>query len=238
MEFRYNPELDTAQLAAEFKEKHGRISIRDIWPDEIAEQLHNWLANKVSWSLTYNDGEKAVQLSENDLLGMTNRRQRELMDRINNQAQNQFTYCYHIYPIFETHLEGAEEGNLLHEMFDFLNSPASLEFIRSVTGVREIVKGTALATRYSAGHFLTYHDDVPNQEPRRVAYVINLTKGWNPNWGGHLNFFDRDGNITFGLLPTFNAINMFAVPRLHAVSMVAPFAGTSRYSIAGWFLDE
>ncbi len=61
MEFRYNPELDPAELAAEFK-KRGRISIRDIWPDEIAEQLHDWLANKVSWGLAYNDGDRAVVL--------------------------------------------------------------------------------------------------------------------------------------------------------------------------------
>lgn len=237
MEFRYNPELDPAELAAEFK-KRGRISIRDIWPDEIAEQLHDWLANKVSWGLAYNDGDRAVQLSEDDLKGMTKQRQLELTNHINDQAKKQFTYCYHSYPILETYLEGVQEDNLLHQLLEFMNLPASLEFIRNVTGIPEILKGTALATRYGGGHFLTYHDDLPNQEPRRVAHVFNLTKRWDPNWGGYLNFFDRDGNIDFGLLPTFNALNLFTVPRLHSVSMVTPFSGTFRYSITGWFLDK
>ena len=237
MEFRYNPELDPAKLAAEFKQ-HGRISIKKIWPDEIADQLHNWLANTVDWRFVYNDGDDVVQLSEDEINRMTTRRQVEMINKINVQAKERFTFCDHTYPILETYLEEAEEDNLLHQMFEFMNSPPSLEFIRTVTGIPEILKGDAQATRYKGGQFLTYHDDLPNQEPRRVAYVYNLTKDWDPNWGGYLNFYDDDGNIEFGLRPSFNALNMFAVPKQHSVSMLAPFTGAFRYSITGWFLDK
>ena len=74
--------------------------------------------------------------------------------------------------------------------------------------------------------------------PCACAYVFNLTKDWNPNWGGYLNFYDDDGNIEFGLRPSFNVLNMFAVPKQHSVSMLTPFTGAFRYSITGWFLDE
>ena len=31
------------------------------------------------------------------------------------------------------------------------------------------------------------------------------------------------------------ALNVFAVPQMHAVSTVAPFAGGPRYSVTGWW---
>ena len=35
-------------------------------------------------------------------------------------------------------------------------------------------------------------------------------------------------------MPTFNALNLFAVPQLHSVSFVPPFAGALRFSVTGW----
>ena len=56
-----------------------------------------------------------------------------------------------------------------------------------------------------------------------------------PDWGGILQFLDRDGHVADGYVPVFNALNIFRVPQLHNVSSVVPFAGHARLSITGWF---
>jgi Rps23 Pro-64 3,4-dihydroxylase Tpa1-like proline 4-hydroxylase len=64
--------------------------------------------------------------------------------------------------------------------------------------------------------------------------VLGLTPGWRAEWGGLLMFHERGGDIERALMPRFNVLNVFAVPQLHSVSAVAPFAGNDRLSVTGW----
>ena len=61
-----------------------------------------------------------------------------------------------------------------------------------------------------------------------------MTRGWKPDWGGNLLFYGKAGNITQGLVPKFNTLNIFLIPQPHAVSHVAPYAGQPRLSFLGW----
>jgi Rps23 Pro-64 3,4-dihydroxylase Tpa1-like proline 4-hydroxylase len=117
----------------------------------------------------------------------------------------------------------------------FLNTPAFLDLVRSLTGIEGIARTNGQATCYSRGHFLTVHTDIVPAEERLAAYVLSFTKNWNPNWGGILEFYDAGGNVSEGLLPLFNAISIFEVPQAHAVTFVAPYAMWPRFSITGWF---
>ena len=130
-----------------------------------------------------------------------------------------------------------EPDNPLHQYLEFMNRDEMLGFMRRHRGIEEIIRSDAQAACYSAGHFLSVHDDAANYQPRRLAYVFGFTKGWQPDWGGYLQFFDQAGDIKAGLLPKFNVLNVFAVPQYHAVSPVSPAAPAARYSITGWFLD-
>jgi Rps23 Pro-64 3,4-dihydroxylase Tpa1-like proline 4-hydroxylase len=61
-----------------------------------------------------------------------------------------------------------------------------------------------------------------------------MTPRWRVDWGGLLLFVDERGNVSRGLTPAFNALNLFRTPQPHTVSAVAPFAGANRLSITGW----
>lgn len=63
---------------------------------------------------------------------------------------------------------------------------------------------------------------------------MNLSPDWRPDWGGLLMFEGADSHIEQGFVPSFNALNLFAVPARHFVSYVAPFAPRRRYSVTGW----
>lgn len=48
---------------------------------------------------------------------------------------------------------------------------------------------------------------------------------------------DKTGEITRGLLPTFNVLTLFKTPRNHSVAQVATYATQPRLTISGWLLD-
>jgi SM-20-related protein len=62
---------------------------------------------------------------------------------------------------------------------------------------------------------------------------MGLTPNWRVEWGGLLLFHGKEGQLS-GLSPRFNCLNMFALPSMHSVSQVTPFAGGVRYSVTGW----
>ena len=130
---------------------------------------------------------------------------------------------------------GRRTDHPLFGVLDFMNTTGFLDVIRHITGRADIMIADATASCYGPSSFLTEHDDAKEDEERIAAYVLNMTPSWKPSWGGYLQFFDQDGNMTHGLMPSYNALNIFLVPARHAVGQVATFAGSFRYSIQGWF---
>ena len=48
-------------------------------------------------------------------------------------------------------------------------------------------------------------------------------------------FHGANGDVEHGLVPRMNVLNLFAVPKRHSVSLVAPFAPAPRLAVTGWF---
>lgn len=123
----------------------------------------------------------------------------------------------------------------LYALRDLFNGPDFLAFARALTGDDRIAVIDAQATRYLAGHFLNSHTDEHEGAGRLYAYVLNLDPRWRTEWGGLLMFQDADGEVVETFSPAFGTLNVFRVPQPHAVSMVAPFAGTPRHAVTGWW---
>ena len=149
------------------------------------------------------------------------------------KAREGFGFWFDTYGIAAAVASRRHTVPLLRRMYDFVNAPACLDFIRTITGVEGIRSADMEATRYRPGSFLTKHDD--EESDRLVAYVFNFTPGWVADYGGVLSFLAPEGHIVGAYTPAFNALNLFTVPRLHAVSVVAPFAKGARYALTGWF---
>ena len=130
---------------------------------------------------------------------------------------------------------GAATPQILFDLLDLFNTEAFLDFARRLTGDDRIAFSDGQVTRYLPGHFLNRHSDANPRTERLYAYVLNLSPGWRAEWGGLLQFLDEGCDITETFVPSFGALNVFAVPQMHAVSTVAPFAGGPRYSVTGWW---
>ncbi len=230
----FNPDLDRAAIRAEF-ERHGRVRIDNALVPETAARLRDCLLRELPWGLAYlgKDG-KGVTLRQEQMRAMDADERRELNRWIQSSARKQYQFAYETYMIVTAYKEGRDPHLPLHPFLEYLNSPAGLGFFRDITGLDNIVKADAQATRYLPGHFLKTHNDTGTTHAREVAYVIGLSHNWQNDWGGLLNFVADDGSVEDVMAPEFNTISLFRVPKMHFVSQVAAFAGEPRISITGW----
>ena len=232
-----NPALDVAALAEEFS-RNRRIQIRDLFVPEAAESLHQCLATEVPWGLAYIDGEEYTLLAADTIKGYTRADWAKLNERVQMRNGDKFQFLYNSYMMITAYKEKRAPGSLLHGMVEWINSPEFIQLLRSVSAVGNIMGADAQATRYVPGHFLKKHSDQVTGQYREVAYVINLTKGWQADWGGLLHFMDEGGQVTETYMPTFNSLTLFRVPMWHHVSYVSPLATGARYAITGWGLSR
>jgi len=232
-----NPALNIDNLAAEFRQRR-RIQIHDVLLPEAAESLCGCLENEVPWDVAFIDGEQSTLLTADRLASFTQKDWMDLNNKVQTRAVDKFQFIYNSYMMVTAYKEKRDPGLLLHSMVEYINAPAFLELMRRVTGIFSIMKADAQATRYIPGHFLKKHNDQAVGQYREIAYVLNLTRKWQADWGGLLQFLDDDGKVTDTYLPTFNSLTLFQVPTWHHVSYVAPFVPYGRYAITGWGMSR
>ena len=223
-----NPDLNRSALATEFRDA-GWVQVSNFLTESSANALLDLLDTQTPWGLAWQAGGtgpqyvSAGQLKEMSPQQHADRRAKLLQTRSTSAAYN---YAYRSYSLSEpTH----------RRVLDDLNGGAFIDLLRTLTGDDGIILVDGQATLFAPGNAIAVHTDEVADEGRRVAYVLNLTKGeWRPEWGGYLNFFDANGNIERGLRPRFNTLNIFSVPRWHSVAPVAPEAPIARYAVTGW----
>jgi Rps23 Pro-64 3,4-dihydroxylase Tpa1-like proline 4-hydroxylase len=227
-----NPALDAAAIAAAYA-RDGRVNVPDILTAESATRVHQCLAQETDFAIVTRNADGYVRLRPG--ASLTPQHQADLMRDAFEKARDAFHYVYDNHPMSNDGEPYPDPAHYLAAATRFLGSAPVLDLARRVTGSNAIAFAEAQATRYRPGHFLNQHDDSHPRHGRVAAYVLNMTPHWRADWGGALLFTDRAGHIAEGYLPSFNALNILAVPQPHLVGIVAPFAGAPRLSITGWF---
>jgi Rps23 Pro-64 3,4-dihydroxylase Tpa1-like proline 4-hydroxylase len=223
-----SPAINRAKIAERFRAV-GRVHIPDVLTRRSAERLYRCLTHETKWSVTLNNGQDFLDF---DNISLEERMKLALQAW--QRAQNSFQYLFDNHRLTRKGEPYPDASHYYARVVDFLNSPDVLGFVREITGLSDIAWADAQATLYRPGDFLTVHDDETGGYKRLVAYVLNLTPVWRPDWGGALNFLGPTGHIEEAFVPTFNALNIFRVPARHFVGTVAPFGGL-RTSVTGWF---
>ena len=234
LEIKLNPGLDTVVFEGVFQ-RHGRVHIPDVLAFESANRILEHLRSNVPWQAHFNDGAKTYDLHRDQLALMPDNKKALLVERLQQNARSDFQYLFLNYSISDAVEQQTNPGVELNAFQDFVNSSEVLDLVRKITRIQEITFADCQATLYRPGHFLTVHNDDVELTGRLVAYAFTFTPNWRTDYGGILHFLDEEGHVDEGYLPTFNALNLFRIPALHAVSYVTPYAQGGRYSIIGWF---
>ncbi|MGA9581311.1 MAG: 2OG-Fe(II) oxygenase family protein [Allosphingosinicella sp.] len=219
------------RLAAGFG-RHRRVHIADFLMEEDAEALLRHLRGDPGWRVAIRHGDKRYEFSPADFTD----KQRESLNRVVRQANpDGIHYCFQTVYVPEGEDERAADPTPLNLFADFLSSAPILSLVKAITGANDVLFADGQATAYGPGDFLSMHNDDQRDEKRRAAYSFGLSPSWDVDWGGLLLFPGADGHVERAYTPAFNALNLFAVPQRHCVTLVAPFAESRRYSVSGWF---
>ncbi|WP_371194021.1 2OG-Fe(II) oxygenase family protein [Glaciecola sp. SC05] len=227
-------ELNPLHTLSNYAEQYGvdkRLRLFDIFTPKTAGDIATHIHQDLEFKNAYVDDGEFKLISTEDLQALGTQKQQALTQRIYKQASEGVGFLYSKSDIYDN----PTDFTLSQQVWQWLNSKAVLEGIRAMTGIDDINGANAQATRYYPGHFLTRHNDVNDKDNRRVAYVLNFTPKWHPDWGGLLQFYHDNGNPKDTWVPIFNSLALFDVTHPHAVSYVAPFARHPRLAITGWF---
>lgn len=227
-----NPALDFAALGQALR-RDGRVLIRDFFTPEVAHALDAALKT-IDWELVYRDLEGDRRLTGEQLRSLTPQQRMQLTEGIHAVARERFQFSFFSESLVAALRQG--RSDLLTRFMRWMADDAFLAPMRELSGDTTINGVFAQATMYSRGNFLTTHDDHVDREDRRLAYVINLTRRWRPDWGGLLHFTEEDGSVRDTFFPHFNSLSLFTVPQRHFVSYVPPFAMEERQAITGWLI--
>jgi len=210
--FVIRPRLLAEHFAPEYA-RHGCVRIAQFLTAPCAAKLHEHLEADGGWTLR--------------------RRRRDVFKPLPGRARQSLQYaCETREALWDD--ESGNAASLLAHFAAFVRSEVFLELMRNLTGHGDITTADAEATRHGPGHFLQHYDEVTEHDARRAAYVLNLTPGWEVDWGGMLQFTTRGGEALEARVPRFNTLDVFELPRFRAVTPVAAHAAAHCYSIAGW----
>lgn len=129
-----------------------------------------------------------------------------------------------------------------------LNSPAFLEWLSAITGIKDLQKDDGLEGggihQSTRGGYLNIHADFtvhPHQRnwQRRVNVLVYLNPDWKEEWGGKLELWDREMKACEEkVLPVYNRCVIFNTDadsyHGHPEAMTCP-EGTYRRSIALYY---
>lgn len=232
-DFSIGPNLDVGALRDAFR-RIGRVEIPGFLPVADALRLRAHLIGRGDWRLVLNAGEAVYEIPRDAVRQLSDVQRRELDERVIAAARQGFHYRYESIRVADDPAERDAAASLLDRFAGFMSSPAVLGLIGDISGLDGLDFADGQATAYSAGHFLTTHDDDVAGKKRRAAYVLGLSPGWQADWGGLLMFHRDDGHVEEGFVPAMGALRLFAVPARHSVSYVTPFAPEPRLSVTGW----
>jgi SM-20-related protein len=234
--FQVNPELDPGQLSQKYRVS-GRLHIASFLDPGGAEALHSHLEHEVPWSYFLFSKNHLWEVAPESRRDYTPEQEDALYDLVYSAVQDGYAFIYETNQLTMRDANGtnkrAPHTPLIASFESFLSSRMFMDFARRVTGEGDIVRAEANATCFREGQFLAAHDDSA-ASTRRVAFVVNLSRSWRPEWGGLLEFISPSGHVEEAFVPFFNSLNLFRVPQAHAVSCVTPFASGPRLAISGW----
>lgn len=227
-------ELNPLHTLSEYTEQYAvdkRLRVFDIFTPKTAGDIAAHIHQDLTYKNAYIEDGVFKLISTDELAALGLQKQQALTQKIYKQAAEGIGFFYAKSDI----RQNPADFSLSQEVWKWLNSEDTLQGIRAMTGHQDISAANAQATRYYPGHFLTRHNDVNEHENRKVAYVLNFTPTWHPDWGGLLQFYHDTGNPKDTWVPIFNSMALFDVAHPHGVSYVAPFARNPRIAITGWF---
>jgi hypothetical protein len=226
-----NGGLDVDEIARQFADG-GRVRIPGLLGSGALE-LHDHLQESPDWIHLITGSAGVVELDARARRELGEQGLEALKAEAQFGARDGFRYSYEAISVPEP-AEAADQWDLIQRFAQLMAGDETRSFLGRIIGEQVGAFADGQATAYGPGDFLTLHDDAVEGKDRLAAFVFGLTPGWRIDWGGLLHFHEDQGRAADALVPRFNTLDLFAVPREHSVSLVTSAAAHRRYAVTGW----
>jgi SM-20-related protein len=223
------PEFD---LSAEQLRRDGRVRIPNFLSHGI-EYLYNFARSNDEWIQVINTEDGVLEIDLDEWENFDIQKKSKIKSDMYQRASRGFQYSYAAVAVPDVK-ELTEEPGPLADFFRFTQQSGTKDLLAKLTGVPDLRFTDGQLTVYNPGDLLTGHDDAVEGKDRVAAFVLGLTPIWRLEWGGLLHFHPQDKEPVLALVPDFNSLDLFTVPRLHSVSQISPSALLPRYALTGW----
>lgn len=211
--------------------------IPDFLEKEVAEKIHDevssipthWFRRSIMPSTESYEMKSWEETS--DLL--SNMEFQQALQRCEDTFQkNDFAYRFR--RSFRNHYETCRCGIChLDQLFE---SEEMLKRFSQIVHEKVISLNETFLSKYQKDDFLSIHHD---KGKGHFAFIYQLTKNWNPAYGGLLTFVEEN-EIKKTISPQFNSLSIFRIKDVpitdHFVSRVG--VDKTRMAYTGWFLIE
>ena len=232
MTFSLNRDIPVSELSALYRVDPTRktVTIPNFLALEDAECLHQHLNSRDNWKISVHPYQEGVYTFEQT---SANREFIQKGIESANQARLRGEFSYVFYRADPHHNNCSCS---LCEGIRFIQSKAVIDKINEITGENVSSAISVFGSKYEKECFLTTHTDTGRG---KIAFVLNLTKDWNPSYGGCLQFLEWNFRTVRKVIhPTFNSLSIFNVEGQgvpHSVSYIPPDVTGKRFAITGWF---
>ena len=209
-------------------EKNKKVKIENLLITKVAEILFKHALTEKNWILSTGHDATKYEKRINKQFEKANAIQiKKIQDKFKN---DHFSY------IFLRSMNNIKPSFLEYTLRKNMGSEEFIHYLNKITNLNLTKLNTLFLSKYKGGNFLSPHSDNGNG---KLAFVLNLTKNWKPQYGGILHFMnDTKTEIVESFTPLFNNFMLFEVPEggiPHFVSHVVPYVKQERYSITGWY---
>jgi len=147
------------------------------------------------------------------------------------QAQSAFKRRQFSFSFYRSNNKHANQhGNAnIHQQL----AQAVVEKVSKPLGLDGTLRDTFFAA-FIKGQFINYHSDGP---AGKYAFVYQLSKGWQPQYGGQLELYPRQMKFYKKIIqPKFNSLTLLKLshPMYHSVRMLNNPKHKHRITISGW----
>lgn len=230
MKYKLNDGLDLKALAAKFK-KAGRVRVKDALDGKSADNLSDTIEKMAIWRSTFLQGDTERQISGKDTRSMTDRRQRDMLEKIYLQARDGYQYMRYECPTDV--IPDAKDPKALTDADSFFKSDGFRDVLRKIAGAKDGEIENVHARWLQREQFMTDSALATSLPDCKLWFSLDVARNWRPHWGGQLNFIDDNDEIEEVWSPVFNSLSLYAGGTRHAISYVTPFHNAFCLSICG-----
>lgn len=224
--------VDIVKARRDFRD-FGHAVVEDIWKAAFAEQVIQNIVRNVSFLQCFYAGNEQKELSEKQLSELPQEERQSLFQQIHAEAGKGLG---HYYARWQCDSQGQQSASgALHSALTWLTNEDNLDLVRDISGIKNLNSVGCMVCRFSQGQYISQRVSGEEDQQRKLAFIIDLTPEWKPEWGGLLHLHATDEQPATFFTPSFNQLTLFDAQKPWSLSYVAPYIKYYRYSLVGWF---